>query len=103
MNDWNGITDEWINLKIFEYIYGKLDTVDSDILKLWHKNKFQYCSSWERAGDLIRNYEIGITPDCGGDFPQWKAVNRFMHIEAVHENPLRAVAVAFLLMNDIKP
>ncbi|MDX1475056.1 MAG: phage protein NinX family protein [Reinekea sp.] len=67
-----------------------------------------YCKHWDVTGPLISDNDITITPiyysDCktwcaGGDY---NVLKKAINPKAHNENPLRAAAIVYLMMNGVK-
>lgn len=59
-----------------------------------------YCNSWADAGTIIRKNRISIKNRFEGN---WMAENEWgISYRAIHDNPLRAAMIVFLMMHEAK-
>lgn len=93
------MSDDQINLHVFEFLFGKIGE-DKDMLRVWQQGKFQPCHSWADAGPIIQVNQINLNSITQG----WIASDNGAHDcnYSMHENPLRAAMIVFLMMQGSK-
>lgn len=61
---------------------------------------FNYCNSWADAGPIIEKSRISLRNRIDGN---WMAENEWgISFRALHDNPLRAAMIVFLMMRESK-
>jgi hypothetical protein len=105
MNTFINKTDKEINILLIEEQFGKLGS-DKDILRIHGNLGFNYCSSWEDTGPLIKKHKIGI---CFNEYESdhnlncWEASTCHNYQVATHNsNPLRAACEVYLMLKSDK-
>lgn len=101
--DYSNLSDEQINLRVFEKAFGKLGT-DKDMERIWSQGKFQPCNNPADAWPIIVENGITLAFQDGN----WWADNLAYWVDGVEwsiggiidKNPLRAAMIVFLMMQD---
>ena len=101
MANYSEMSDDKINLQVFECLFGRLGK-DRDMLRVWQQGKFQPCNSWKDAGPIILSSKLWLRELYG----KWDVKgfpgkpHKYNQVGWIDENPLRAAMIVYLMMQE---